>query len=268
QQAKVLENDVLLKEPVRSDNDIDRAFFEPVKDHFLLGGRLESAEDTDVYRKSFEAFAKTLVVLFGQYGSWNQHGHLLSVHGGLERGAQSDFRFSVADVAADQAIHRALGCHVFQNVFDCLFLVRGLLEGEGRLEFLKILVRGRERISFPNLANGVQLQQLLCHFLGRLSCLLLGGFPIFPAKLVNFRLLSLQARVFLNFLELVDRYVELVAVLVCNEQKIVFYASHVQMRQLFIYADPVIHMDNKIALVQILERIEENTCDRLLPTPA
>ena len=76
------------------------------------------------------------------------------------------------------------------------------------------------------------------------------------------------ARVFLDFLELVDRYIELVAVLVCNEQKIIFYAAHVQMRQLFIDADPVVHVDNKIALVQILERIEENTRNRLLPPPA
>ena len=88
------------------------------------------------------------------------------------------------------------------------------------------------------------------------------------AKLVNLGVLPLEPHVFLDLLELVHRHVELVAVLVGEEQKIVFDAAHVQMRQFLVDADPVVHVDDEIALVQVLERIEENTRNRLLAPPA
>ena len=50
--------------------------------------------------------AEGAVVLLGQDGRRHQHGDLLAVVDRLERGADGDLGLAVADVAADEAVHR------------------------------------------------------------------------------------------------------------------------------------------------------------------
>ena len=54
--------------------------------------------------------------------------------GGLEGGAQRDLGLAVADVAADQPVHRPRGFHVGLDQLDRLALVGGLGVGEALLE--------------------------------------------------------------------------------------------------------------------------------------
>ena len=77
-----------------------------VDDLALLGGRAEAADDVDRERVVLEALGERAVVLLGEDRRRRQDEHLLAVVGGLEGGAQRDLGLAVADVAADQAVHR------------------------------------------------------------------------------------------------------------------------------------------------------------------
>ena len=59
-----------------------------------------------------QALAEGAVVLLGQHRGRHQHGHLLAVVDGLERGAHGQFGLAVADVAADEPVHRPRLLHV------------------------------------------------------------------------------------------------------------------------------------------------------------
>ena len=56
--------------------------------------------------KRGEAVLQRLEMLERQDGRRREHRHLLAVHDRLERGAHRDLGLAVADVAAQQAVHR------------------------------------------------------------------------------------------------------------------------------------------------------------------
>ena len=75
-------------------------------------------------------------MLLGQHGGGDQHGHLIAVGHGLERGAQGDLGLPEADVARDQAVHGPPALHVLLHLLDGPQLVGRLLEAEGGLELV------------------------------------------------------------------------------------------------------------------------------------
>jgi len=68
----------------------------------------------------------------------------------------------------------------------------------------------------------------------------------------------LDTEVFLDLLELVHRDVELIAILVGEQKEIALDAADVEVHEFPVNTDPVIHVDDEIALVQVLERTQEN----------
>ena len=60
------------------------------------------------------ALAEGVEMLLGQDGGGNQHGDLFAGQRGFERGADGDLGFAVADIAANEPVHRlgALPCPV------------------------------------------------------------------------------------------------------------------------------------------------------------
>ena len=99
----------------------------------LLGGA-EAAEHIDLEREGGEALLEGIEVLEGQHRRRRKHGDLAIVADGLESGAHGDFGFAVADIAAEQAVHRRRGFHVVLDVDDGAHLVVGLVELEGIFE--------------------------------------------------------------------------------------------------------------------------------------
>ena len=87
-------------------------------------------------------------MLLGEDRRGRQDQHLLAVAGRLERGAQRDLGLAVADVAADQPVHRALGLHVGLGLLDRLELVVGLAVRERALE-LELPVGVLRRSAWP-----------------------------------------------------------------------------------------------------------------------
>ena len=111
-------------------------------------GRLAQARDhLDLERELGEALPEGAEVLLGEDRRRHQHHHLLALDRRLVGGAQRDLGLAVADVAADQPVHRALGLHVGLDRLDRVELVGGLAVGERALELELPLAVGRERVA-------------------------------------------------------------------------------------------------------------------------
>ena len=120
----------------------------------------------------------------------NQDRHLLAVLDRLERRPHRDLGLAVADVAADQPVHRHDLFHVPLDLVDGGQLVRGLDEAEGVLELALPGGVGRERVAPGGLPGSVELDQLggdLAHGLAG-PALALG--PVAAAHLVQGRALA------------------------------------------------------------------------------
>ena len=83
-----------------------------------------------------EAILQRLQVLEREDRRRRQERHLLAVHDGLERRAHRDFGLAVADVAAQQAVHRRRRLHVALDVGDGVRLIDGQLPLERVFELL------------------------------------------------------------------------------------------------------------------------------------
>ena len=125
-----------------------------------LGGLAKARDHLDLDREVRQALAEGAEVLLGEDRGRNQHHHLLAVRDGLVRGAQRDLGLAVADVAADQPVHRALRLQVGLHRLDRLELVGGLAVGEGALEHQLPLAVGREGVAAASPALGVEVEQL------------------------------------------------------------------------------------------------------------
>ena len=77
-----------------------------VEDFFRLLFRPEAADHVDRHRKSGKPVAQRFQVLECQHGRRREKRDLLAVHHRLEGGAHRHLGLAVADVAAQQAIHR------------------------------------------------------------------------------------------------------------------------------------------------------------------
>ena len=163
---------------MRADQHVDLAGGELGEDAALLGRACESARPSRTLdRQVLEALAEGQVVLLGEDGRGHQHERLLAALGRLEGGAQGDLGLAVADVAADQAVHRVGRLHVVLDVVDGLGLVVGLLEGEAVLEAARELAVGGEGVAGHGLAGGVRAEQLAGHLGDRLAGPRLDGLP-------------------------------------------------------------------------------------------
>ena len=76
----------------------------------------------------------------------------------LEGGADGDLGFAEADVAADEAVHRAGAFEVGFGRLDGGELVLGFGEREGAFEFLLPVVIGREGVAGLGFALGLDFQ--------------------------------------------------------------------------------------------------------------
>ena len=145
QQAEVVELHVLGKHAMRADQDVHPTGFRFFQNFLLLFFRAEAADHFHAHGKRGEPPLESLVVLEGQDGGRREHRDLLGIGDGLERGAHGHFRLAVADVAAEQPVHRQIRFHVALHVFDGALLVGGFFELEGVVEFVRpIRVGGNE----------------------------------------------------------------------------------------------------------------------------
>ncbi len=184
-QPEVLDPDVRVEQPVGADHDVDGAVGQP-GDHLagLLVG-LEPAEPLDHDREAAHPLGERRQVLGDQQRGRHQHRDLLAVLHRLERRAHRDLGLAVADVAADQPVHRHRPHHVALDLVDGGQLVGGLVEREGVLELA--LPRGvrAERVALGGLPGGVELDQLGRDLADRLAGPVLALGPVGAAEPVE-----------------------------------------------------------------------------------
>ena len=202
-QPEVAEADVLAEQPVRADDDVDRAVGKTGDRRRLGGGRDEARQQADLERERGEPLRERRLVLRGEDGRRHEDGDLLAVLGRLERGPQRDLGLAIADVADHEPVHRPDELHVGLDLGRGAQLVDRLLVREGRLHLGLPRRIGRERVAPRVGARGVQREQLLGQVVDRLADPLLGAQPLGPAEPRQGR--SLAARIAADPADLLDR---------------------------------------------------------------
>ena len=188
-QSEVLEADLAAEQSVGADDEVELALGEVGHDLLRLVLRLEAGERADGDGESRIAFGEGLEVLLDEQGRGDEHSDLLAVLDRLEGRADRDLRLPVADVAADEAVHRHGLLHVGLDLVDRRELIGGLDVVEGVLEFALPRGVGTVGVADGGLPGGVEADELPGDLLDRLAGLRLRRLPVGAAHLVQARIL-------------------------------------------------------------------------------
>ena len=182
QEPEVRGADVAREQAVGADQDVDLALGESCEGRAHLGRAAQPRDHLDLDREVAQPLPEGPQVLLGEDRRRHEHHHLLALRGGLVRGAQRDLGLAVADVAADQPVHRPLGLHVLLDRLDRLELVGRLAVRERLLERELPLAVGRERVAAARPALGVEVEQLAGQLPGSASGASLDPLPALGAE--------------------------------------------------------------------------------------
>ena len=261
-QAQVVELDVLRRQAVRADDDVDLARLQPCDRRPLFLRRAEAAELGDVERKLGHPLAEAVKVLLGEDRRRHEHRDLIAAIDRLERGPHRDFGLAEADVAAEQAVHRPRPQHVGLDRGDRGELVGRFAIGKRRVELALPLAVGVEGDARPGPPQGLHFE----HFDGQVDDgpfgLLLLPQPRFAADLGQRRPRLRAADVLLHQVDLDRRHENLRAAVELDLQVLFLLPLLLDQPQAAIPADAVGQMDDQVALAQVEERI-----DRLAQPP-
>src|SRR5262245_564482 len=258
-QTEILEAHVLGQEAVSADDHIYLADRQVVEDglRFLL--RSKPADHLDHHRKARESIAQRLQVLKGEHGRGRQERDLFAVHDSFERRPHGDLGLAIANITAQQAIHRRRRFHVTLDVPYGRRLIDGQLVRKRALEFLLPVRIRREGVAWYRLPLGVQLQQLLGHVAHRFLDARLGFFPRRPTEAVEGWTGS--ACVLLNEIEALDGDEQLVVAVIAQLEKFLQTSTRSAARlrargellQSDELANPMIDMDHEVANFEIAQ---------------
>ena len=193
-----------------ADQDVHAAVGEAGERLADLGRLAQPRDHLDLEGRVGEALAEGAEVLLGEDRRRHQHHHLLALGGRLVGGPQRDLRLPVADVPADQPVHRPLGLHVGLHGLDRVDLVGGLAVGERALELQLPLAVGLERVSLARLALGVEVQELAGEVAGRAARARLDRVPALRSEGRELRGVAARADVAGDLRELVGGREDLV----------------------------------------------------------
>jgi len=205
-QPEVFEADVFLQQPVGADDDVHRAGGEAA-DGLLLGAAgAEAGEQFKADGIIGHALAEGVEVLLRQHGGGHQHGDLLAAHDRFERGADANFGFAEADIAADEPVHGLGALQVGFGFGDGARLVGRFLEEEGALELALPGNVAREGVAGQGLAGGLDGEQVAGDIPHSLFGPGLGVGPARAAQRVERRARFARADVFADQVRFGDRH--------------------------------------------------------------
>ena len=240
---------------MRADDDVHLAGGEIGEGLLLFRLGAEPADHVDLDREAGEALLQRLLVLEGQHGRRREERDLLGIHHRLERRAHGDLGLAVADVAAQQAVHRRGRLHVALDVRDGCLLVWRQVVLERVLELLLPVRVGAEGVSRHGLARRVELEQLLRHVAHGLLDARLDALPGRPAEAIDRR--PACAGVLLDQIEAFDRDEQLVLARVPQLEELLLVVADADLLQADEHADAVIHVNDEVADLQIAQIREE-----------
>ena len=142
QKAKVLELHALRQKRMGADDDIHRPGPHHLPRQVGLFGADKTRQRSNRNRKPPEAFGKAAVMLAGQKRGRADHRHLHARQGRHKGRAHRNLGLAKADIADDQAVHRAAFFKVCHHIGNRRQLVIGFLIGEARCKGLPQGMRG------------------------------------------------------------------------------------------------------------------------------
>ena len=248
EKAEIPEGDALLQQTVRADQKIDAARERLFENVLFLAGRTVPGKERDLDRVAEKAAHCGLVMLAGEHRGGHEDRALLAVENALHGRAQRDLRFAVADVAAEQAVHRHRLFHIGLDLLNApeLIVRFGVAERLFKLR-LPRAVR-RKGVARRAGARGIEL----CKLGGELLRRGLGaGRRPFPLRAAHARELHgavlAAADVFRHKVELRRRNVQTVRPGVTYFNVVLFHAVHRQPENAGEAADAVVLVHHEIA---------------------
>ncbi len=252
-QAEVLETGRGRQQPMRSYHHVDGAVGKSVEHRLLLGRGIEARHRPYVHGKRGIPLGEHLEMLLDEQCRRDENGDLFTVLHRLERRPYRDLGLAVADVAADDPVHRDGFAHVGLDLLDGRELVGGLPEREGVLQLpLPWGVRA-EGVSRRGHPRAVQADQLAGDLLDGLAGASLALRPVGAADPVEAR--ALATDVTGDLFELVGRDVQTVALRVLEDEVLAGGAGDRPGHHLDVPADPVGVVDDQVAGAQ-RERVD------------
>ena len=115
---------------MRADNNIDRAIRHAFQRGFGGFAVVETRKAGDFHREIGEAVGEVLRVLLDQKRGRGEYGDLFAAHHRYKRGAQGDFGFAEANIAAYEAVHRLRLCQILNHSGNGGSLVFGFFIAE------------------------------------------------------------------------------------------------------------------------------------------
>ena len=247
-EAKILENDILRNDAVRSDYDIHTSFTERLDDLFLFRCGAVAAEEFDRDRILAHALTEILPVLLSQNSRRGDDDSLLSTRDGFEGRSDGDFSFPKPHIAANQAIHRARRLHVRLGIPDRLDLVWRFGEMKRTLELLLPVGVRRERVALRRLALRLHLEHAGGVLVDALSGFFLRFFPSRAAELGQLGIFAAESHIARNLPGLIQRHVEPGAVGEFQHQHLAFAVG--RFFESLVAANAMVEMHHEVARLE------------------
>ncbi len=184
---------------------------------------------------------------------------LLARHRHPERRPQRHLGLAEADVAADEAVHRARRLQIAIYVVDGAGLIARLVERECRLEGAVVVVGRLERFAHEGLSFGVEAKELVGHLADLPRDAGLGPRERAAAELVELGLRVLAADVLLELIQAPDRQVQLVSAAVLDRDEIDGHSGDRLVNEALVAPDAVLAVHDAIARRKTAQVFEEGT---------
>src|SRR6266540_1083994 len=259
-EPEIREGDVGGEEPVRADEDVHLPGGRLLQHPAHLVGGLHARDRLDADRVALEPLAEAPLVLRREDGGRDEDRHLLLREHGEHGGAHRHLGLPVADVAADEPVHRGGGgrarpllLHVAEHVLDGLRLIGRLLPGELRLELAEELVRRAEARPRVGRARRVDVEQLRRHLEELLLHPRLAEGERLAAEAVEPDRLRRSAGELLHLPELRDRQVEPVRAVIGEDEEVALHPADLHLGEAEIARDAVLDVDDEVSLVELAE---------------
>ncbi len=246
-EPEIAEAHISGEQSVRADDDVDLAPRQRRHGFLLLCVGTQPGEHVHPQGKGLKALLKRVKVLLREHRRRHKDGCLRSAGHRLERRAHSHLRLAVANIAADEAVHRTLLLHVRLHIMDCLQLIIRLLIGKGALEFPLPRGLSGERRAGVHLALGVEPQQFLREPQRVLLDAPFGVRPLAPAQAGQGGRAA-RARVPGDAVHLIRGDVQGVARGVCEDEILALRIIKGALNRSPELRDPVLHMDHVVPL--------------------
>ena len=223
---------------------------------FCSFGGAEARDHLDAHREVAVALAEGVPVLLGQHGRRDEHQRLLAVDGDREGSAHGDLGLAEADVAADEAIHRARRLEILLDGLDRGALVVGLAVRELGLEPLEPLVLELVGDARRLLAARVEREQLARQLAQARARAALQVLPRLAAELRERRRTRVGADVLRDLADLLVRDVEPVVAAEAEEEVVARDLGDRLRLEAEQLPDPVILVDDEVAGAQVGEALQ------------